>query len=243
MNTVPYFDSAEEWVNSLPYDRPVTFRNGNTYTYTNPFNSIYGQDPKTVYNNLFKEDHYYVTSDKELTELRTTIQYVAVHLDDTFDRVSQFLKDRGFVNYKNENDPSTGLRGAYFKRGTASIFIGNVECPQSYVPNKIDMEICELVKSPKTGKTRRVQKAHGYIIPLLDDLGEKTAEVFEKTIDMLIVNKEEKDMANRYKFHIVKDPVGGKLIMKHIHAYKEEEKYLTNDELKQLYEELKQYYE
>lgn len=44
-----------------------------------------------------------------------------------------------------------------------------------------------------------------------------------------------------YKFHIVKDGTGGKIIMQSGSEY--HEKYLTNTELKRLYIELKKYYE
>ena len=62
---VPYFNNVNDYVDSLPYGKPLK---DNGFIYESPFNSIYGERPEVVYERLFKQDHYYGLTDEELTK-------------------------------------------------------------------------------------------------------------------------------------------------------------------------------
>ena len=48
---VPYFNNVNDYVNSLPYGKPLK---DNGFIYESPFNSRYGERPEVVYERLFK---------------------------------------------------------------------------------------------------------------------------------------------------------------------------------------------
>lgn len=191
-NKVPYFNSAYEWVKSLPYEQPLYEYKGQDcggYVYHNPFESRWGKYPTEVYDNLFGKSKYYIVSDEELTELRTTIQYLPIYLDDSFEKISEFLIKQGFKRYIKQGKRGD-LVNAYFKRNNISLYLSNLVCPQDFVPNTIEVEISELIKSPKTGKTKRVQRKSFAHIPVYDELGEKTVESFEAYLKKYIIEKD-----------------------------------------------------
>ena len=186
---VPYFATVEDWVNSLPYDVPYNGK-PDGYVYHNPLRNppLYGEKPEVVYERLFNETHYYGLTDKELTELRTTIQYLCVYLDDFYDKVTEFLQKQGFTRYMKQ-----GKRGdlihSYFKRNNISLYVCNQEQVQDFRPNTFTVEISELVTNPKTGKKRRVQRKSFAHIPMPDDFGELTKESFENYIKEYITEQ------------------------------------------------------
>ena len=191
-NKVPYFDNAFDWVKSLPYEKPLYEYKGQNRQgeiFKNPFENRWGRFPTEVYDNLFGKSKYYIVSDEELTELRTTIQYLPIYLDDSFDKISEFLIKQGFKRYIKQGKRGD-LINAYFKRNNISLYLSNLVCPQDFVPNTIEVEISELIKSSKTGKTKRVQRKSFAHIPVYDELGEKTVESFEAYLKKYIIEKD-----------------------------------------------------
>lgn len=186
---VPYFATVEDWVNSLPYDVPYNGK-PDGYVYHNPLRNppLYGEKPEVVYERLFNETHYYGLTDKELTELRTTIQYLCVYLDDFYDKVTEFLQKQGFTRYMKQGKRG-GLIHSYFKRNNISLYVCNQEQVQDFRPNTFTVEISELVTNPKTGKKRRVQRKSFAHIPMPDDFGELTKESFENYIKEYITEQ------------------------------------------------------
>ena len=152
-NNIPYFNDVFEWVESLPYGQPLMNYNG--YIYNNPFESKYGENPLIVYNRLFKQDHYYNLTDKEMTKLRTTIQYLPIYLDTALDNNIKFLESCGFKVYKKEGKPGD-LMHVYLKRNNVSLYISNQTTPQDYRPNKIEVSVGELIKKPNWKKKQDV---------------------------------------------------------------------------------------
>ena len=188
MNTnVPYFDNAYDWVKSLPYDKPLYMYKGKDfqgYTYENPFNSRWGVKPLDVYNRLFCRGHYYNLTDEELTELRTTIQYLPIYLDTAFNNTIKFLETCGFKLYKKQGKPGD-LIHAYMKRNNVSLYISNQTTPQDYRPNKINVSVGELIKKPCWKSPRRVEcviEGYDYGFDNTDDFGEQTKQNLENYI-------------------------------------------------------------
>jgi hypothetical protein len=182
-NNVPYFNNANEWVESLPYGQPLQGNNG--YVYDNPFKSRWGESPLDVYNRLFTRDHYYNLTDEEMTKLRTTIQYLPIYLDTALDNNIKFLESCGFKVYKKEGKPGD-LMHVYLKRNNISLYISNQTTPQDYRPNKINVSVGELIKKPNWKNPRRVEcnstYTYDYGFDMPDDFGELTKQELEKHI-------------------------------------------------------------
>jgi len=178
---VPYFNNVNDYVNSLPYGKPLSQFNG--YIYESPFNSRYGERPEVVYERLFKQDHYYGLTDEELTKLRTTIQYLPVYLDDYFEKVHEFLISCGFTRYKKEGHKGD-LIHAYYKRNNISLYLSNQETPQDFRPNLIKFEIGKFV-TYKSGRKCRVICSGNNVINE-DDFGSKTKKNFEDILKYYI---------------------------------------------------------
>lgn len=205
-NNVPYFDSVYDWVNSLPYGKPLTEHNGRDcggYVYGNPFNARYGERPTDVYNRLFCRDHYYNLTDEELTKLRTTIQYLPIYLDTALDNNIKFLESCGFKVYRKEGKPGD-LKHVYLKRNNVSLYISNQTTPQDYRPNKINLSVGELIKKPNWKHPRRVEinlGCYDYGFDMPDEFGELTKKELEKYIKerMVEINAEKPVFKERSK--------------------------------------------
>jgi hypothetical protein len=160
------------------------------YVYHNPFNSRWGVKPEYVYSRLFKQEHYYNLTDEELTELRTTIQYMPVYLDTAFNNVIKFLKSCGFTLYRKEGK-SGSLIHAYLKRNNVSLYVSNQTTPQDYKPNKLEVSVGELVKKPNWKRKRRVERgsmfSDEYGIDMPDELGELTRQEIEKHVKKYVI--------------------------------------------------------
>ena len=192
-NIVPYFNNVYDWVNSLPYEQPLHMYKGKDcggYVYHSPFKSRWGAKPEYVYSRLFKQEHYYNLTDEELTELRTTIQYMPVYLDTAFNNVIKFLESCGFTLYRKEGKPGN-LIHAYLKRNNVSLYVCNQTTPQDYRPNKLEVSVGELVKKPSWKRARRVERgsmfSDEYGIYMPDELGELTRQELEKYIKKYVV--------------------------------------------------------
>ena len=171
----PYYDNVFDWVNNLDY---MNWSGGD------PFLSQYGNSPYNVYKNLFEEPHYYGLTPEELSMLRSSIQYKVLYLNDYFNKEIKLLEDCGFEVYRKGKFDF--MKYVYLKRNNISLFVSNIYTPQDYVPNTMNMEICEYVTSKKTGKKRRKQLESFARIPLFDDFGEKTKESFEKYLNNIV---------------------------------------------------------
>jgi hypothetical protein len=181
---VPYFNNVNDYVNSLPYGKPL---DNNGYIYESPFNCRYGERPEIVYERLFRQDHYYGLTDEELTKLRTTIQYLPVYLDDYFEKVHDFLISCGFIRYKKEGHKGA-LIHAYYKRNNISLYVSNQETPQDFRPNLIMFEIGKFI-TYNSGKKRMVSVKSmwsGDSVINEDDFGHKTKKNFEDILKYYI---------------------------------------------------------
>ena len=182
-NNVPYFNNAYEWVESLPYGKPLQGCGG--YVYESPFKSRWGESPLDVYKRLFTRDHYYNLTDEEMTKLRTTIQYLTIYLDTALNNNIKFLESCGFKVYRKEGKPGD-LMHVYLKRNNVSLYISNQTTPQDYRPNKIGVSVGELIKKPNWKNPRRVgcnnTYTYDYGFDMPDDFGELTKQELEKHI-------------------------------------------------------------
>lgn len=183
--SVPYFNSCREWVDSLPYEiylydyKGRILCDGQGFMWSNPYYSKWGNSPELVYERLFKADHYYGLTETELTELRTTIQYFSIYLDDYFNKMANMMKELGFEVYKKEGKPGD-LIHMFMRRGNISVYFSNQFQVQDFKPNIYGWQ-WGYYKTIKTGK-RRVLLEHSEM-QLQDDFGEKTKEWVEKYIN------------------------------------------------------------
>lgn len=175
-NITPYYENVYKWVDSIDYSPWGC----------HPFSSPYGVDPEIVYKRLFEEKQYYILSEEELSQLRSTIQYKVVYLNNYLEKVIKFLEDCGFTVYMRNPYKRNGMIGIYLKRDNISLFISNVFTPQCFIPNAINLEISVYVVSKKTGKKRRKQLETFAHIPVADELGEKTKELFEEYLNNIV---------------------------------------------------------
>lgn len=178
---ISYFSNVYKWVDYLDYP--------NNWHSFGPFESAYGTNPYTVYKRLFEEPVYYILNEDELKTLRTTIQYKAVYLNDSYNKLIKFFEDLGFITYKKcktvHNDGRPDWLSQYMKRDNISIWLSNLETPQDYRPNKIFLSPGIFVTSKKTGKRRRKILESVYI-SVLDELGEKTKKKTEETLSEIL---------------------------------------------------------
>lgn len=185
VNELPEFNSCREWVESLPYDtylyeyKGKKLCNGEGFEWSSPYNSKWGNPPEFVYERLFKADHYYGISVAELTELRTTIQYFPIYLDDYFNKMVKMMQELGFEIHKKEGKAGE-LIHMYMKRGNISVYFSNLISPQDYEPNIYGWQ-WGYYKTGKNGRKYRVLLDHSEL-ELQDDFGEKTKEWIENYI-------------------------------------------------------------
>ena len=184
-DALPDFNSCREWVESLPYDtylyeyKGKKLCNGEGFEWESPYNSRWGNRPELVYKRLFKADHYYGLTVAELTELRTTIQYFCVYLDDYFNKMVKMMEDLGFETYKTEGNPGE-LIHMFMRRGNISVYFSNQFGVQDYEPNIYDWQ-WGYYKTGKNGRKYRVLLDHSEL-KLQDDFGEKTKQWDENYI-------------------------------------------------------------
>jgi hypothetical protein len=172
----PYYDNAYDWVDSLDYSNWIC----------DPFMSPYGISPFEVYSRLFDEQFYYILTPEELKILRTTIQYKATYLNGYFQKCLEFLKSIGFEVYRTHKFPNSELKSVYLRRDNISLYISNQFVPQDFVPNTIELGISKYVTNKLTGKRRSKSIDPLLKFPVIDELGEKTKQSFEKYLSKII---------------------------------------------------------
>ena len=185
---MPYFNTCKEWVESLPYDMYLneykgrTLCNGKGFEWHNPYDNMYGANPEEVYERLFKQEHYYGLTDNELAELRTTIQYFSLYLNDYFNKMIDMMTELGFSIYKRQGKPGD-LIHMYMKRGNISVYFSNLFQVQSFKPNVYDWQWGWHRECPNAKrKQKRIIIDSLPDLQLQDDFGEKTKEWVENYI-------------------------------------------------------------
>lgn len=184
-NSLPDFNTCKEWVDSLPYNvymyeyKGKTLCNGEGFEWENPYDNRWGARPEIVFQRLFKADHYYGLTEAELIDLRTTIQYCCVYLDDYFNKMVKMMEDLGFEIYKKEDIPGE-LIHLYMRRGNVSVYFSNQFQVQDYRPNEYGWQ-WGYYKTGKNGRKYRVLLNHSEL-ELQDDFGEKTKQWVENYI-------------------------------------------------------------
>lgn len=188
----PFYSSAKEWVDNLPYDRPLEKFDG--YVYRNPFKVINeglrpGVHPAVVYERLFCEDKYMIVSKEELRMLRTTIQYQNLALNDMHKKLCGFVKKQGFKQISRQVEPwrwDAGVKFimSSFLRGDIRIQLWSWATPQEFIPNSIPIwSMDRMYVNPETGRRKTLAHLASFDHILIEDeLGEKSVEAFEQYI-------------------------------------------------------------
>lgn len=189
-DVTPYYESVHEYVNSLPYDKPLNKFDG--YVYRNPLTLMEegrlwcGRLPTFVYENLFKEDTYMIVSKEELKTMRTTIQYIPLALNDMHKKLCDFVKRCGFRKLSRTTTPwrwdnSVKFIRTSFLRDDIKVVLSSLSDAQEYIPNAIPILSLEKVqKNPETNRLNTVTTLSSFDwIPVEDELGEKSIESFE----------------------------------------------------------------
>jgi hypothetical protein len=188
----PYYNSVEEYVNSLPYDQPLDKFKG--YVYKNPLKEIEngfrcGRHPSIVFKRLFLEDTYMIVSKEELHTLRTTIQYLPLALNDMHKKLCTFVKQCGFKPLSRRTEPyrwdnNVKFITTTFLRDDIRIILSSCTNAQEYVPNAIPiLSMHRVFRNPETNRLKTSNNLASFAwIPVTDELGEQSRLSFEKFI-------------------------------------------------------------